>query len=118
MCYYIIFELNSNAAVDYKTLWYIQVARFMACCVLHYQLSNEVHSAMLLMKYVSFSHKKFDKPWHAFLAVFLQAIVTVLIEIVNIYNLITISNMIDIVMNFLALAVLAEFDDMFLLPLV
>lgn len=41
---------------------------------------------------------------------------TVIIEVLNILNLVTIDVFMDVIMNFLALGVLSDFDDMFLTP--
>ena len=49
----------------------------------------------------------------AFLAGFLQATMVLTVEMVNYIALITNTTHLDIVMNFLALAVIADFDDFF-----
>jgi len=46
----------------------------------------------------------------------MQLSTTVVIEFVNIFNLCSQSTILDVIMNFLALGVLADFDDFFLIP--
>ena len=65
---------------------------------------------------MSLNHQRFDRPYHAFLAVFLQFISTLIIEVVNLWNLLTLTDIVDIIVDFLALQVLAEFDDIFIIP--
>lgn len=68
------------------------------------------------MKYVSINIDKFDRPYHAYFAAVIQVVATVFIEIVNIQNLVTITVILDIIMNFVALGVISEADEEFLLP--
>lgn len=49
----------------------------------------------------------------AFLAGFLQTTILCIVELVNMLCILTASSMLDVVMNFMALAVIAEFDDTF-----
>lgn len=39
-----------------------------------------------------------------------------IIEVVNLWNLLTLTDIVDIIVDFLALQVLAEFDDIFIIP--
>lgn len=56
---------------------------------------------------------RFEKPKIAFFAGFLQTSAIFMIEIVNFIVILTSTNYLDVVMNFMALAVIAEFDDKF-----
>lgn len=71
-----------------------------------------------MLKYVSINHEKFTRPTLAFGSVLTQFCATVLIEVVLIYKLVCLTDVAGIIMNFLALSVLAGFDDMFLLPFI
>lgn len=71
-----------------------------------------------MTKYVSINHEKFARPTLAFCSVLTQFLATVLIEVVLIYKLVCLTDVAGIIMNFLALSVLAGFDDMFLLPFI
>lgn len=105
---------------DDTTAWYqyadsvmLVFARFMCGIVLHMQLSSELQQGMLMMKY-SVNHEwKFQDYKVAFLCGFLQAFNTITVEMVNFVALLTNFTIIDVIMNFLALVVIAEFDEYF-----
>ena len=66
-----------------------------------------------MMKYAVNHHWKFRR-WHeAYLIGFFQAFVLILCESVNLIILTTNHSMLDIIMNFLAIIVITEFDDAF-----
>ena len=65
------------------------------------------------MKYAINHSWKFEDYKIAFMSGFMQAFMVVLVESVNFMAILTTSAIIDIVMNFLALVVIAEFDDFF-----
>lgn len=115
---FIIYQLSTQDSVDYEIQWYVSMTRFIACVALHFCLQDEIWSAMRLTKYVAINNEKFERPWMAFFSTLTQFLSTLLIEIVLIYKLVTLENVIDIIMNFLALSVLATFDDMFVLPFI
>ena len=68
---------------------------------------------MKMMKYAVNHRWKFTEYKIAFLAGFLQASMVILVECVNFMAIITNYEIIEIVMDFLALVVIAEFDDFF-----
>ena len=68
---------------------------------------------MKMMKYAVNHRWKFTEYKMAFLAGFLQALMVILVESVNFMAIITNYEIIEIVMDFLALVVIAEFDDFF-----
>ena len=80
---------------------------------MHIKLAPELNQAMNIMKY-SVNHSwKFDYYRIAFFAGFLQAIMVISVEVINFVNLLLTNQILEIVMNFLALAVIADFDDFF-----
>ena len=94
----------------------IVTSRFICGIVLHVFLSGELNQGMLLMKYALNHPWKFEKGGGcsiAFFSGFLQSTMVLLVEAVNYIALITNLTHLDIVMNFLALAVIADFDDFF-----
>ena len=68
---------------------------------------------MKMMKYAVNHSWKFEDYKVAFMSGFFQAFMVVLVESVNFMAILTTSQILDIVMNFLALVVIAEFDDFF-----
>jgi hypothetical protein len=65
------------------------------------------------MKYVSMHIDEFEYPGFAFLFSFLQFSAVLTVEIVNIINLTNITGIDEIVMNYVALGVICDFDDFF-----
>lgn len=65
------------------------------------------------MKLAINHHFRFENPSIAFLAGFLQAITIFAIEIVNLLVLLSSTTYLDVVMNFVQLAIIAEFDNRF-----
>jgi len=66
------------------------------------------------MKYVIFHWDLFDHPTIAFTIALQQIVATVFVEIVNIVNLNSLSDIISIVQDFIALGVISDFDEIFL----
>jgi hypothetical protein len=65
------------------------------------------------MKYVLNHPWKFDCVGQAYMAGFMQCFVIIVVTLLNYFTIIAAETVIDIVMNFLALAVIAELDDFF-----
>lgn len=63
------------------------------------------------MKYALNNPLKFQDYRLAFIAGFFQSSVIFLVEILNIIAILEANNVFDIVLNFIALAILSEFDD-------
>ena len=94
------------------SVW-IVFARFMCGIVLHISLSGELQQGMVMMKYACNHDWKFSNPFIAWLCGFLQAFNVIIVELVNFAALLTNATILDIIMNFLALVVIAEFDEYF-----
>ena len=85
----------------------------MCGIVLHVSLSGELTQGLNNMKYSINHHWKFNNYKIAFLCGFMQAFNVFIVEFVNFTALLTNFTIIDIIMNFLALVVIAEFDEYF-----
>lgn len=97
----------------YPTSQGLVIARFACGIILHMQLQNELVCGLKNMKFAINHFYRFDNPQIAFLAGFLQATSIFVIELVNFIVILTSATYLDVVMNFMALAVIAEFDDKF-----
>ena len=95
-----------------ETMW-IVFARFICGIVLHVSLSAELQQGMKMMKYAVNHPWKFVDYRLAYSIGLMQTAVVITVEVVNFVALITNDTVLDIVMNFLALVVIAEFDDFF-----
>ena len=92
---------------------WIVFSRFMCGIVLHVSLSGEIKQGLVNMKYALNHPWKFNNYQVAWLCGFMQAFNVFVVESVNFAALLTNSTIIDIIMNFLALVVIAEFDEYF-----
>lgn len=98
----------------YIVNWQMQVARFICACLIHFQFQTKVTSSYDRMKFVATHHNKFAFPYLSFTFAALHFIVNIFIEIVNIWNLTYIGEIMDLVINYVALGCIAEFDENFL----
>ena len=64
-----------------------------------------------MMKYALNHWWKFDNWFNAFLISFCQFFICIFVESVNLVILLTNNTVLDIIMNFLAIVIITEFDD-------
>ena len=77
------------------------------------KLQNELESGINHMKFALNHFYRFEN-WHiVFLSGFLQATSIFVIEFVNFIVILSSNNYIDIIQNFMALAIISEFDNAF-----
>jgi len=92
----------------------VVLTRFLCASFLHVQLSDEIKQGFELMKFAN-NHPWLFRRWGtAFVIGFLQALVVVMTEVVNLIVLIENNTVQKIMMDFLALVVISEFDNYFL----
>ena len=87
--------------------------RFIAGLIMQIKMSKEFMEGMSKMKYALNHSWKFTSPTYAYFTGFLQASMVAIVVILNYYSILLEENPIGIVMNFLALMVIAELDDYF-----
>ena len=85
----------------------VVTTRFVCGLVLHVYLQSELVQGFSNMKYALNHPWKFDAPALAFFAGFAQASVIVVIELVNYVMLLTKTDPLSIVMNFLVLVLIS-----------
>ena len=85
--------------------------RFICATILHLSLLDETFTALLLMKFGANHSYLFSNVNLAFICSCFQFIMTLSVEIVNIALICTGVDAINIVLNFIALAIIAEFDN-------
>jgi hypothetical protein len=91
---------------------FITFARFICATVLHVSLIDEISHGMMMMKFVCNHQYKFKLYWVAWICGFCQAMSCLLVEIANIGVLNGANDTIDIVFNFIALAIITDFDNL------
>ena len=91
----------------------IVLARFLCAVFLHISLTDETKQGFSLMKYANNHPWKFRDWSQAYSIGACQTMVVITVEVVNLAILITNQTIMDIIMNFLALVIIADFDDYF-----
>ena len=90
---------------------YMEFCRFICTLILHLSLVGELTGALERCKYVINHHYFFEKPYHAYLCALMQAIAVYSTEGVSLFVILGTEAPEDTVMNFIALAIIADFDD-------
>ena len=91
----------------------ISFTRFLCAILLHVSLQDEIYQGSKLMKFAANHPWKFRYWLVAWFYGFFQMNMVVFVEIVNIVVLNTNDTVMDILMNFLALVIISDFDDYF-----
>jgi hypothetical protein len=85
--------------------------RFVCCNILHLSVVDEVLDGIKMMKYAINHRYKFKRYFWAFLCGYFKCISGMSVELVSILVICAAYNIIDVTFNFIALAVIADFDD-------
>jgi len=88
-------------------------ARFLTGLIMQIMMSHEISEGLNKMKFALNHTWKIKAPSLAWLAGFLQTFSAMAVVIVNYFAILQNDEVIEIVMNFLALQVIAEFDNLF-----
>lgn len=121
ICYLLVWELlpgegstfADNPLASYPTSMGIVIARFFCGIILHMSLQEELYSGLDKMKFSLNHHYRFENYLIAFLSGLLQTLSILAIEVVNFIMILTTQTYLDVVMNFMALLIISEFDDSF-----
>ena len=89
----------------------VMFCRFICGSILHLSLLDEVTKGLNNMKFALNHTYMFDNFALACFTSSLQALIVIAVELVNIEIILVSLNPLDIVYNFIALAIIAEFDD-------
>jgi len=90
---------------------FIMYARFICATILHLSCVDEISAGLEMMKYAVNHPYKFENFSVAWMSGFLQCISCLSVEIANIGVICGANDTISIVFNFIALAIIAEFDN-------
>lgn len=92
-------------------------ARFSCATILHLSLVDEIGIGLEMMKYsINHSYKFFDYK-AAYFSGLLSLVSSLIVEIANIFVICAANDTISVVFNFIALAIIAEFDRYFYLSI-
>jgi len=105
-------DMIFSEAIDYIEADFSQLtARFILAILLHIQLEGEVYQAMKFIKFYNNHPEKFSNTLPPFLICLMQLTACLATEIINIVLICTTPTIMDTVMNFVALGVIAEIDN-------
>lgn len=85
--------------------------RFICGTILHLSLLDEVTKGLDNMKFALNHSYLFQSYFSAALVGFMQSFIVIAVELVNIEIILVSLDPLDIVYNFIAIAIIAEFDD-------
>ena len=111
----IFYELWHNPTY-YKVIWCIvyrpiMFARFICTIILHLSLTDEVTDGLKMMKYAVNHPTRFNSFAMAWICGFMQMTSSLGVELSNIGVILGANDTISIVFNFIAVAIIAEFDN-------
>jgi hypothetical protein len=113
-CVALLAQMKKNILSDpfFPTTTVILI-RFVCGLVLHSYQNVEIKAGLRNMKFAINHAYRFSNWYAAFASGFMQASIAFLIEVTNLLVILTSSDELGVVMNFMALTVIASFDDYF-----
>lgn len=104
---------NDDTLTKFPENIWIMIVRFTCGVVLHMNAQGEMAQGLNFMKFSLNHDYRFENYRVAFLAGFLQSVSIFVIELVNFVVIMSSTTYLDVVMNFMALYIISEFDDAF-----
>jgi len=84
----------------------INYARWICATILHLSIIDQIIGSLQRMKYTLNHTYKFANPGKAYLCSLLEFLITIVVEVCNISIILAQSNPINIVLNFIAIAII------------
>lgn len=91
--------------------WELELVRFIACSMFHFWFASESSVAIESIKYVAMNQDSFARPRWAVLCSILQLSTVIFVEIVNIAALVQLDSLMDILLSYIVLGIVSEFDN-------
>lgn len=101
----------TQSEIRYEVSWELEFVRFIACSMFHFWFASEMKVAIESIKYVALNQDSFARPKWAFLCSLLQFTTVLVVEVVNIANLVQLDSLLDLLINYIVLGVVSEFDN-------
>ena len=93
----------------------IILVKFICAVLFHFKFETEIRSSLQMMKFAALHSDYFENPTRAWFQGFVNMIVVILVEIINLWNLSNITEGVySLMFDFIALGIIAEFDDYFI----
>ena len=90
---------------------FLALTRFMAGFIMQIILAKELKHGLDKMKYVVNHMWKFKNPTRAYLNGFFQATIVIVVTFLNYYLILASETVVDVILNFIALEIITQFDD-------
>jgi hypothetical protein len=107
----LLLNYMSKQEVCQPSPWPIEMIRFALAFLIHFDFAREVDVCLACLKYQAYHYDKFEYPSIAFLTCIFQLTAVLFVECLNIYNSQFTCTVIDLVMNYVALKCISQFDD-------
>lgn len=88
----------------------IAITKFICGTVIHWQIQSKIRQALDSMKFALNHSYRFHNARPAFVVGLMQLTVMVFIEFINFLSLLTTTNLFEILRDFTALMIIADFD--------
>lgn len=94
----------------------IIIVKFICAILFHFKFETEIRSGLRMMRYAALHPDKFEYPWTAAVVGLINGVFVFLVEVINLWNLanITGGDTSELMFDFIALGIVAEFDDYFI----
>ena len=91
------------------------VVKFICAILFHFKFESEIRNGLKMMKYAALHVDEFENVGMAFLMGLSNMLVIYIVEVINLWNLSSMTEgTYQIIFDFIALGVIAEFDDYFI----
>ena len=90
----------------------VSLGRFVCAVILHLSVIEEIEGALIMMKYAVNHDYMFKNPVNAYFMSFMQFFITTLVEVCNLIVILASNDPLNIVLNFVAVCIVAEFDNL------
>ena len=111
------FTTNDKEFGQYPPSSSIVFVRFLCGLIMHLTLQPEIQSGLKFMKYANNHTWKFRSWGYAYLIGFGQLLMVVSVEFINLILLCENDTVMDIIMDFLALVIISDFDEYYVAAL-
>lgn len=113
---FIMMELLEARAEVFNLPWHLHLFRLGVVVVLHNKIEPATDRSTKMIKITALNIDQFDRPYLAFSIVVLQFLLTISIEAINLWYLLSQTTVMNILWGYLAFAAVLTFDEAYFIP--
>ena len=113
LIYFLLFFSKFSQATFVVASFPILVTRFICSIILHMQMTGEVYQGINIFKFGLYRTTSWDRRAPITLVGFMQMTSCITTEIVNLMLICTLTDVNDIIMNFVALVAISKIDNVY-----